>query len=81
MHKVFSVLGSLKHLKRKRPDLILGVTGCVAQQEGAKLLKQVPYLDLVIGPRAIEDFTRAFAGRGPGKAPGPHPQREPHPGP
>ncbi len=51
--KVFSFLGRVAHLKRKKPNLILGVGGCVAQQEGFKILERVPYLDLVFGTHAI----------------------------
>ncbi|HUV50078.1 MAG TPA: tRNA (N6-isopentenyl adenosine(37)-C2)-methylthiotransferase MiaB [Anaerolineae bacterium] len=51
--KVFSFLGRVAHLKRKKPNLILGVGGCMAQQEGAKMLERVPYLDLVFGTHAI----------------------------
>lgn len=51
--KVFSFLGRLARLKRKKPDLILGVGGCVAQQEGLNILERVPYLDLVFGTHAI----------------------------
>ncbi|MDO9565682.1 MAG: tRNA (N6-isopentenyl adenosine(37)-C2)-methylthiotransferase MiaB [Candidatus Desulfaltia sp.] len=51
--KVFSFLGRVAHLKRKKPNLILGVGGCVAQQEGFKILERVPYIDLVFGTHAI----------------------------
>ncbi|MDI6687352.1 MAG: tRNA (N6-isopentenyl adenosine(37)-C2)-methylthiotransferase MiaB [Desulfobacterales bacterium] len=51
--KVFSFLGRVAHLKRKKPNLILGVGGCVAQQEGSKILERAPYLDLVFGTHAI----------------------------
>ncbi len=51
--KVFSFLGRLAGLKRKRPDLIIGMGGCVAQQEGANILQRLPYLDLVFGTHAI----------------------------
>ena len=51
--KVFSFLGRLSGLKRKKPDLIIGVGGCVAQQEGSKILQRVPHLDLVFGTHAI----------------------------
>jgi len=51
--KVLSLLGSLKVLKKRRPQLILGVGGCVAQQEGERLLKVAPHLDLVFGTRGI----------------------------
>jgi tRNA-2-methylthio-N6-dimethylallyladenosine synthase len=51
--KVFSFLGRLSGLKRKKPDLIIAVGGCVAQQEGPKILQRVPHLDLVFGTHAI----------------------------
>jgi tRNA-2-methylthio-N6-dimethylallyladenosine synthase len=58
--KVFSFLGRLAGLKRKRPDLIIGVGGCVAQQEGAKILERAPYLDLVFGTNAIDRLPGAI---------------------
>jgi len=51
--KVRSLLGSLKFLKAKRPQLILGVGGCVAQQEGERLLAFAPHLNLVFGTQGI----------------------------
>lgn len=51
-HKVYSALGRYKWLKEKR-GTIIGVAGCVAQQEGNKLLDRIPYLDVVIGTHAI----------------------------
>ncbi len=51
-HKLYSALGRFKRLKEEK-GVLLGVTGCVAQQEGAVLLNRVPYLDLVIGTQAI----------------------------
>ena len=51
--KVYSALGRLKKLKRERPALIIGVGGCVAQQEGGRLLKRVPHLDVVFGTHNI----------------------------
>jgi tRNA-2-methylthio-N6-dimethylallyladenosine synthase len=51
-HKVYSALGRYKWLKEKR-GAIIGVAGCVAQQEGGQLLGRVPYLDMVIGTHAI----------------------------
>jgi len=51
--KVRSLLGSLKGLKQKRPQMLLGVGGCVAQQEGERLLAAVPHLDLVFGTHGI----------------------------
>jgi tRNA-2-methylthio-N6-dimethylallyladenosine synthase len=51
--KVRSLLGSLQVLKQHRPQLIVGVGGCVAQQEGERLLAAAPHLDLVFGTHAI----------------------------
>jgi len=59
--KVFSELGRLRRLKSKNPDLVLGVCGCVAQQEGERIYKRAPYVDFVIGPRAIESIGPALA--------------------
>lgn len=50
--KVYSALGRFKRLKEER-GAIIGVAGCVAQQEGVRLLNRVPYLDMVIGTHAI----------------------------
>lgn len=47
--KLFSRLGTLQALKAKNPQLRLGVAGCLAQREGAVLLRRFPYLDLVVG--------------------------------
>src|SRR3989338_7494665 len=52
-HKVYSALGRWRELKEKKKDLIIGVGGCVAQQEGENLLRRVPYLDLVFGTHNI----------------------------
>lgn len=66
-HKVYSALGRFKQLKKER-GTIIGVTGCVAQQEGERLLGRVPYLDLVIGTHALSFLPgmvqEAEAGRG-----------------
>ncbi len=51
-HKVYSALGRYRRIKERRGTLI-GVTGCVAQQEGDRLLERIPYLDLVLGTHAI----------------------------
>ncbi|MCF8032103.1 MAG: tRNA (N6-isopentenyl adenosine(37)-C2)-methylthiotransferase MiaB [Desulfarculaceae bacterium] len=52
--KVYSYVGELKRLKAANPDLIIGVGGCVAQQEGASLLKRLRHLDFVFGTGALE---------------------------
>jgi tRNA-2-methylthio-N6-dimethylallyladenosine synthase len=51
--KVFSQLGRYRDLKAKKPDLIIGVGGCVASQEGENILKRAPYVDLIFGPQTI----------------------------
>lgn len=52
--KVYSALGSWKEFKNYRDGVIIGVGGCVAQQEGESLLKRVPHLDLVFGTHNIQ---------------------------
>ena len=51
--KVFSHLGRIAPLKQKNPDLIIGVGGCVASQEGDQIVQRAPYVDLVFGPQTI----------------------------
>jgi tRNA-2-methylthio-N6-dimethylallyladenosine synthase len=65
--KVFSDLGMVKHLKRARPDLVIGVGGCVASQEGAAIIARAPYVDVVFGPQTLHrlpDLIRARRGTG-----------------
>lgn len=51
--KVFSDLGRIRPLKDARPDLIIGVGGCVASQEGDTIVKRAPYVDVVFGPQTL----------------------------
>jgi tRNA-2-methylthio-N6-dimethylallyladenosine synthase len=51
--KVFSQLGRWKQLKRANPDLVIGVGGCVASQEGEAIIERAPYVDLVFGPQTL----------------------------
>jgi tRNA-2-methylthio-N6-dimethylallyladenosine synthase len=51
--KVFSALGRWRKLKKKRPNMIIGVGGCVASQEGAAIQKRAPYVDIVFGPQTL----------------------------
>ena len=51
--KVFSELGRWQRLKRARPDIVLGVGGCVASQEGATITTRAPYVDVVFGPQTL----------------------------
>jgi tRNA-2-methylthio-N6-dimethylallyladenosine synthase len=50
--KVYSDLGRLKPLKAAKPDLRIGVAGCVAQAEGAEIMRRMPLVDLVVGPQS-----------------------------
>lgn len=51
--KVFSALGQWRKIKDKRPDVIIGVGGCVASQEGEAIQKRAPYVDMVFGPQTL----------------------------
>ncbi|OGS95783.1 MAG: tRNA (N6-isopentenyl adenosine(37)-C2)-methylthiotransferase MiaB [Gallionellales bacterium RIFCSPLOWO2_02_FULL_57_47] len=51
--KVFSDLGRVRPLKAANPDLLIGVGGCVASQEGALILQRAPYVDVVFGPQTL----------------------------
>lgn len=51
--KVFSEVGRWRKLKTKKPDLIIGVGGCVASQEGGEILRRAPYVDIVFGPQTL----------------------------
>ena len=56
VHKLRSEAGRYKKLKEKRPRLKIGVAGCAAQQEKSRLLKQIPFLDFVLGTDAIDEL-------------------------
>lgn len=51
--KVFHQLGRWKHLKEKNPDVIVGVGGCVASQEGKAIMNRAPVVDMVFGPQTL----------------------------
>lgn len=51
--KLFHQLGRWKSLKKKNPDLVIGVGGCVASQEGEAIAKRAPYVDLIFGPQTL----------------------------
>lgn len=59
--KVFDELGRLKRLKMQNPDLLIGVCGCVAQQERDRIFDRAPYVDFVMGPRAIRSLVPTLA--------------------
>ncbi|MEO8486814.1 MAG: tRNA (N6-isopentenyl adenosine(37)-C2)-methylthiotransferase MiaB [Betaproteobacteria bacterium] len=51
--RVFHDLGRVRALKEARPDLIIGVGGCVASQEGGAIIERAPYVDIVFGPQTL----------------------------
>lgn len=60
--KVFSQLGQWKDWKRLRPDLVIGVGGCVASQEGEMIRRRAPYVDLVFGPQTLHRLPHMLEG-------------------
>jgi tRNA-2-methylthio-N6-dimethylallyladenosine synthase len=61
--KVFSDLGRIKHLKALNPDLVIGVGGCVASQEGSAIVDRAPYVDIVFGPQTLHRLPELIARR------------------
>lgn len=61
--KVFSDLGRLRELKRHKPDLLIGVGGCVASQEGEAIIKRAPYVDVVFGPQTLHRLPQLIDAR------------------
>jgi tRNA-2-methylthio-N6-dimethylallyladenosine synthase len=68
--KVFHQLGRWKPLKQKNPDLIIGVGGCVASQEGEAIGQRAPYVDLVFGPQTLHRLPEMIAQREAERGPG-----------
>ncbi len=67
VHKVYSELGRLREEKQRRP-LLVGVTGCLAQQEQETLFKRAPHIDFVLGTMALRQLPRLVAEAQAGKA-------------
>lgn len=61
--KVFHDLGRIRPLKQANPNLIIGVGGCVASQEGATIVKRAPYVDVVFGPQTLHRLPQLIAAR------------------
>ena len=61
--KVFHDLGRVRHLKQLKPDLVIGVGGCVASQEGAAIVARAPYVDVVFGPQTLHRLPQLIAAR------------------
>ena len=61
--KVFSDLGRVRPFKLANPDLLIGVGGCVASQEGAAILRRAPYVDIVFGPQTLHRLPQLLQAR------------------
>jgi tRNA-2-methylthio-N6-dimethylallyladenosine synthase len=61
--KVFSDLGRLRELKKLKPELLIGVGGCVASQEGQQIVSRAPYVDIVFGPQTLHRLSDLIAKR------------------
>ncbi len=61
--KVYSLLGQWRLLKLARPDILIGVGGCVASQEGAAITARAPHVDLVFGPQTVHRLPEMIAAR------------------
>ena len=61
--KVFSDLGRLREIKKRGPDLLIGVGGCVASQEGQQIISRAPYVDVVFGPQTLHRLSDLLAKR------------------
>ena len=55
--KVYGKIGEIKHLKRANPELIFGITGCMAQKESDGLIKRAPHIDFVLGTNKVHELT------------------------
>jgi len=58
--KVFSLLGKWRKLKKRKPNLVIGVAGCVASQESDEISNRAPYVDMVIGPQTIHRLPEIY---------------------
>ena len=67
--KIYSALGRIRNQKKKRPDLIVGVLGCMAQKDQALIRARAPWVDLVVGPGQLHRIPKLveliLAGKGP----------------
>src|SRR6476659_5330018 len=61
--RVFHDLGRVRALKAERPDLLIGVGGCVASQEGESIVRRAPYVDVVFGPQTLHRLPQMIRAR------------------
>ncbi len=68
-HKVYSRLGAYRRFKQQRPEMLIGLCGCVGQQEGERALRRVSDLDFVLGPARVGDLGAVLDRRQRGERP------------
>ncbi len=56
--RVYGKIGEIKHIKEQHPSLIFGITGCMAQKEGEKLIRRAPHIDFVLGTGHVDELTQ-----------------------
>ncbi|HEY2630377.1 MAG TPA: tRNA (N6-isopentenyl adenosine(37)-C2)-methylthiotransferase MiaB, partial [Usitatibacter sp.] len=61
--KVFADLGRVREFKKANPDVLIGVGGCVASQEGGEIVRRAPFVDLVFGPQTLHRLPELIARR------------------
>src|SRR5512140_3325952 len=61
--KLFSDLGRMRALKDVKPELLIGIGGCVASQEGEAIVERAPYVDLVFGPQTLHRLPQLVAAK------------------
>ncbi len=61
-HKIYSQLGRIKYFKRKRPQLVIGVMGCMAQKDQELIFRRAPHVDIVVGTGQLAEIPRLIAG-------------------
>lgn len=54
--KVYGKIGEIKHLKQQKPNMIFGITGCMAQKESDRLIKRAPHIDFVLGTNKVHEL-------------------------
>lgn len=54
--KVYGKIGEIKHLKQRKPNMIFGITGCMAQKESDRLIKRAPHIDFVLGTNKVHEL-------------------------
>lgn len=67
--KVYGKIGELKKLKQEKPHLLVGITGCMAQENKGRLIARMPVIDFVLGPYHIHDLKDVVSGEKKGRAP------------